>query len=320
MTLTVAKLPTNSRTSPIKAVLFDKDGTFIDYLPRWVLYARQAFLDISERLGLLPPNLRDTLGSLPDGKLLSDSVLACCAIPRRAQKLQDMLLEKGFSPGQAEEAGRQLRDSMAEGPEGPFESFAVLPRLFDHVNGAGLLVGVVTDDYLFAAWRHFDDKGVLDRLDYLCGIEEGVPANPDPYGILSFCNRFSLAPYEVAFVGDTLLDMEASARAGVGMRIGVLTGTGDPNKLYTKADLVLSSVDDIPSVLDWLELKQTRPHSREETPFNEDAEAQVPKRKGRSKPNGGYASREKFLEYQRQYYRKVLKPKRRASRELQAER
>ena len=320
MTLTVPKLPTDSRTSPIKAVLFDKDGTLIDYLPRWVPYARQAILDISEWLAFSPPDLEDTLGISTDGKLLPDSVLACCALPGMVLIFQDMLLQRGFAPGQAEEAGRQLRDSMVEGAIGPFDSFADLPRLFDQIHGAGLLVGVVTNDYLLGAQRQFNDLGVLHRLDYLCGIEEGVPAKPDPYGILSFCNRFSLAPHEVAFVGDTLVDMDAGSRAGVGLRIGVLTGAGDMDTLYSKADLILSSVRDIPSVLGWLELKQSRSYPRKETHLDEGSEAQVSKRKASSKPNGGYASREKFLEYQRQYYRKVLKPRRRASRELQAER
>ena len=318
MTLTLPKLPTKSRTSPIKAVLFDKDGTLIDYLPMWVPYARQAFSDIGERFGFPLPDVEDALGISPDGRLLPDSVLACCAIPGMVQVFQDMLLQKGFAPGKAEEACRQLRNLMWERPEGPLEPFADLPRLFDQIHGSGLLLGVVTNDYLSAANRHFTDLGVLDRLDYLCGIEEGVPAKPDPYGILKFCNLFSLAPHEVAFVGDTLVDMEAGARAGTGLRIGVLTGAGDMNALYSKADLILTSVGDIPSVLDWLELKQAQSHPREGVLLDEDPEAPVTKRRSNSKPNGGYASREKFLEYQRQYYRRVLKHRRLARREPQA--
>ena len=320
MTLTIPKLPTNSRTSPIKAVLFDKDGTLINYLPRWVPYAKQAFFNISERFGFLISDLEEPLGISPDGRLMPDSVLACCAPPDMVQMFQDILLQKGFAPGRAEEACQQLGDSMVDGPEGPFECFADLPRLFNQIHGAGLLVGVVTNDYLFAAQRHFNGLGVLTRLDYLCGIEKGVLPKPDPYGILSFCNRFSLAPSEVAFVGDTLVDMEAGVRAGAGLRIGVLTGAGDMNTLYSKADLILPSVGDIPSVLDWLELKQSRSLTREETDLDEDSEPPVSERKVKSKPNGGYASREKFLEYQRQYYRKVLKHRRLARRELQAER
>ncbi len=45
--------------------------------------------------------------------------------------------------------------------------------------------------------------------------------------LLAFCNACSLAPAEVAMVGDNLHEHGDGRNAGAGWRIGVLTGTGN---------------------------------------------------------------------------------------------
>jgi phosphoglycolate phosphatase len=69
----------------------------------------------------------------------------------------------------------------------------------------------------------------------------GRPA-PDMLLVCALRARVS-AMDRVAIVGDTASDMEAGRRAGVGRRIGVLTGTDDEHRLLAHgADTVVSSV------------------------------------------------------------------------------
>ena len=49
----------------------------------------------------------------------------------------------------------------------------------------------------------------------------------------------------LAMVGDTLADLLMGRRADVGLKIGVLTGAGDPALLRAHADVVLRSIAEI---------------------------------------------------------------------------
>ena len=70
--------------------------------------------------------------------------------------------------------------------------------------------------------------------------------------VFGFCARTGLEPAEVAVVGDNRHDLEMGQRAGAGLVIGVLTGTGDHADLTERADHVLDSVRDLEALLDRL--------------------------------------------------------------------
>jgi phosphoglycolate phosphatase len=67
-----------------------------------------------------------------------------------------------------------------------------------------------------------------------------------------FCVRTGLDPAEVAVVGDNGHDLEMGQRAGAGLLIGVLTGTGERTDLTKLADHVLDSIQDLEALLDSL--------------------------------------------------------------------
>ena len=55
----------------------------------------------------------------------------------------------------------------------------------------------------------------------------------------------TVAPARTAVVGDTLGDLLMGERAGVGLRVAVLTGAGQAAQLASHADVVLASIDEI---------------------------------------------------------------------------
>ncbi len=58
---------------------------------------------------------------------------------------------------------------------------------------------------------------------YVYGEREGVPRKPDPKAPLEIANALGLSPDEVAFVGDSGVDMQTGKNAGM-LPIGVLWG------------------------------------------------------------------------------------------------
>ena len=67
--------------------------------------------------------------------------------------------------------------------------------------------------------------------------------------ILAFAAKTALAPREIAMIGDSPADMQAGRRAGVGLKIAVLTGACGRAQLAPLADLVLDDISEIPDVL-----------------------------------------------------------------------
>ena len=65
----------------------------------------------------------------------------------------------------------------------------------------------------------------------------------------AFCNATGHAPGAVVMVGDTPHDLEMGRRAGAGLLVGVLTGTGERTDLLPLADVVLPSLAALPAHL-----------------------------------------------------------------------
>jgi phosphoglycolate phosphatase len=62
---------------------------------------------------------------------------------------------------------------------------------------------------------------------------------------LAFCEVAGLRPEEVAIVGDAVHDLEMGRRAGLGLKVGVTTGTSPRAELEPHADVVLEELGEL---------------------------------------------------------------------------
>ncbi len=62
-----------------------------------------------------------------------------------------------------------------------------------------------------------------DVFDIVLGMQEGIPAKPDPTGAFMLMRQMGVQPEDCAFVGDTAMDILAGVKAGA-FPIGVLWG------------------------------------------------------------------------------------------------
>jgi phosphonatase-like hydrolase len=125
--------------------------------------------------------------------------------------------------------------------------------VFERLHGAGIRVALNSGfdraivDVILAVTGWPD--GLVDAV--VCGDE--VPAGrPSPFMIFRAMERTGVADASrVAVVGDTRLDLEAGANAGVACRIGVLTGAHDRATLERAPHThLLESVGVVPDL--WL--------------------------------------------------------------------
>lgn len=238
----------------IKGILFDKDGTLIDFNAVWLTAAKEVvrfFIQINglEYSTRIEEKIYQAMGVeqervIPDGPLAYQTYDQIGAgICRELQTLQIAL--------DAELAGRQLSvlfESVCARKDFSYHPIVDLKQLFARLLEKGLKLGLATADTKTSVERCFASLGVLDDFAYL-GYDDGV-LQPKPAGdmFFAFAKACSLKPSEILVVGDTKNDMIFAHRYG-GTGVGVLSGVSKKQDFGKEADFVVDTVADLPKLL-----------------------------------------------------------------------
>lgn len=225
----------------IKAILFDKDGTLVDFRATWLPAYRavaalaaeaagdEAIADRVLRLAGYDP-ATDILD--PASLLASGTTAEICELWAREAGATDVVC-----------LAQRLHDAM----EHHATRFAApvgdgLPALFLRLRACGLALGIATMDSESVARATADALGLTDKLDFICGYDSGYGVKPDPGMILAYCSVNGITPEQVMMVGDTDRDMAMARAAGAGLAVGVLTGATPRDRLAPICDCVLDHV------------------------------------------------------------------------------
>jgi len=231
---------------PIRAVLFDKDGTLLDYARTWTPINREVALlaargDVRLAATLLALGGQDPLtGSIEPGSPLAagthHEVADVFAAHLGAATPPDLAsaIQHAFETGGARHAAL-VDDAQAT---------------ITHLSAAGLILGVASNDtaggIAASLGRH---PGLLDHFRFLAGCDSGHGAKPEPGMALAFAAATGINPREIAVVGDAVHDLEMGRRAGYGLRVGVTGGTSPSAALQPHADVVIDRLADIVALL-----------------------------------------------------------------------
>lgn len=226
---------------PLEAILFDKDGTLVDFFATWVpAYRAAAELGgkLAGRPGVAGELLRAGGYDLGSGQIDPFSLLAgattaeiCdfwCAFLGRAG---DRLLSARLHEAMDQHASRFAV------PVGPG-----LGGLLERLRARGIALGMATMDSEFVARATAEALGLDASLDFLCGYDSGHGAKPGPGMVLAFCAATGLAPEQVMVVGDTDRDMGMARAAGAGLAVGVLGGASPRDALAPLSDCIIDDV------------------------------------------------------------------------------
>lgn len=232
----------------IKAVLFDKDGTLVDFHKTWLppcWAAARYFAANDEDLA----HQLMTVGGLDPvtGRMKSGSLLAAA----NNEEIVESWLE--LAPFRLDEDRPSLVDAVNRIfiREGLKHATPVtdLGRLFDVLEALPCRLGVATMDSEQAALISLGEFGVRERLDYIAGYDSGFGSKPGPGMVHGFADKLGLAASEILVVGDNLHDIDMGRSAGAGMVVGVLTGTSTREDLAPHADHVLDSIEELPHLI-----------------------------------------------------------------------
>ncbi len=230
----------------IRGILFDKDGTLLDFAATWMPVIRNAALaaargdrDLAERLLCLG-------GYDPiTGRIAGNAVLAA------GNTLEIAAAWRALAPDWSLGELTALLDRIfVEQGRARAAPVAGLLPVLSRLKARGIALGIATSDSHAGIEATLGASGVLDLFDFFAGYDSGHGIKPEPDLVHAFCAACGLGVAEVAVVGDNLHDLAMGRAAAVGLVVGVLTGTGECEALAAHADHVLDSIADLEPVLD----------------------------------------------------------------------
>ena len=225
----------------IKGVLFDKDGTILDYWQTWVPINRKVALHVAGGNQALADELLRLGGHDP----ATDRVTPGTALA--AGDFDDIADAFARHPNvrRTPELATQIERIFREGGAAHSVLIAGARETLIELKRRGFFLGVATNDSIGGLEASLAPHAVLELFDFLAGCDSGYGAKPDPRMVLAFCQATSIAPDEVAVVGDAVHDLAMGRAAGAGLTIGVLSGTSRRADLEGYADLILGSVNEL---------------------------------------------------------------------------
>lgn len=231
------------RLDGIDLVIFDKDGTLIEFGFMWSGWAETLAATLRAATGHpIEASLFEMLGYDPAAQaVLPGGGLAATPMARLRERTWDVLVEAGLSHGDAERALAMAWH--APDPVGLAHPLTDLHALFARLRASGRRVAVATSDDRAPTVRTFAALGVADAIEAVVCADDGVRVKPAPDMVLHLCAAMGVAPARTAVVGDSPADLRMGRAAGAGLVVAVLTGVGEPSDLEPLADLVLVSVE-----------------------------------------------------------------------------
>ena len=228
-------------TADIQGIIFDKDGTLLDFHATWnptnwaaAHLAAHNNADLAEMLLTLGGYDITTDRVRGGGMLAQDST--------REIATQWHHHTTGWELDDLIDAINRVYATAEPAP------VLGLRETLDHYREKNIAMGIVTSDAEAPAISQMESLNLKDHFVFIAGYDSGFGEKPEPGALHAFSQQTNIAPENLAFIGDNSHDMETGRRGGAGMVVGVLTGTSSHDDLAPLADHVLESIVDLPKL------------------------------------------------------------------------
>ncbi len=229
-----------------RGILFDKDGTLLDFHATWLPIYRFAAAEFAGGDAELAARLLWNFGYLPgENRIVGGSLLAA----GNNREIAAAWAGELGQPDEAEAVAGRLDEIFRDLGATEATPVAALAPTLRTLRQSGRRLGVATADSYQGILNTLQAFDVLQEFDFLAGYDSGHGVKPDAGMVLAFCAHMSLAAGSVVVVGDNRHDIEMGRNAGAGLCVGVLTGTSTRGELESIADIVLDDIGRLPDVL-----------------------------------------------------------------------
>jgi HAD superfamily hydrolase (TIGR01509 family) len=215
-----------TRHLPLRAALFDLDGTLVDSLP--------------------------TIGAAMAATLkeFGHEISADEIIPRIGAPMQVLAAElTGVSSHQADEMYDRYLSLYFDEFMATTQPFEGASELLSRLQNAGVALGVVTNKNEHGAHMMVELQGWEHVFDVVVGRDTTARPKPWPDGTLHALRALGATPEEAALIGDTEFDAGAGRDAGLRYNLGMIGARDEARLREAGATHVFSSLAEVGDLL-----------------------------------------------------------------------
>ncbi len=228
-----------------QAIIFDKDGTLIDFDAMWGGWALYLAEQLKEASGLEVREALCLAMGFDDAskKVLAHGKLAATPMHLLYRLTVEVMRSLGLS---AEDAERVVAEGWyIPDPVILAKPFTDTRALFGDIHAQGIKIGIATTDDRAPTQAMIEAFDIEEYISTMVCSDDGIPAKPAPDMVLTICERMKIDPTKVMVIGDTTADLKMGRAAGAGLIVGVLSGVSHAKDLAPFADVIIDSVDSL---------------------------------------------------------------------------
>ena len=246
------QLKAGTKKTDADLIVFDKDGTLIDFHafwgPRMARSAEALCLALDDEGPLLEMLYLASGYDHQKGRTKSQSPLATAPLRDLETVMAAVLFQWGLPWDQAWACVSEYFSPVMRAAPEPEE---IRPRgrvqqALEHLREAGFRLAVATTDNRDLTEFALDTIGEATLFELvLCGDDPGVPTKPDPRVLELLGGKLDIPVGRMVMVGDTVSDMEMANRAGTALAVGLTGGADTQEALNQAADVLVQSIEEL---------------------------------------------------------------------------
>ena len=234
------------------AIIFDKDGTLLDFDAFWVtvsIKAIEVVLAQFRRQDVPVSEVLEAFG-VHDGETDMNSTLCKGTYEQLGGLMYDILHRYG-----CEESCETVTKALIEAYNQNADAGDVKPTCPDlaevltKLKARNIKLAVVTTDNMHITRTCLEKLGIIDLFDKIYTDDGEVPTKPDPYCVYHFSEFAGVDQANVIMVGDTMTDMRFAKNAGIAA-IGIAKQEANTQILAPHAAAVIPDPSRIFDLLD----------------------------------------------------------------------
>jgi phosphoglycolate phosphatase len=229
----------------LAGILFDKDGTFVDFDQTWGTAAYEVMRILSAGDPAAFERIVDAMHyDVGERKFRPTSPLIAGA-PTSYVHLWAEAFDRDNDSAMLQDLNRSFADQT-------LRALAPIGRPSDVMQALhhrGLKLGLATNDSEASGRAQVAALGLDGFMDFFAGYDTGHGAKPEAGMVLAFAQHLGVAPKQIAMVGDSPHDMSAARAAGA-IAVAVLTGPAGRDVLEPMADFVIDGIAALPGLVD----------------------------------------------------------------------